>query len=311
MNKLICLAPLVCVLVSAAPVRGQGCCTPGSSPLGGLSGGALHSRQLEVGFAFEGYRLHQGYEGSVQVQDPARRESTVYSTTAFARFGISSRAALILQLPLEHRQRSAPAIPEKGQPSHDFSNTAIGDLTTLFMIQALPIHGPSAATVNLGLGVKWRTGHDDRKQDGLRLPVELQTGTGSNDPVFALVAYRLFTWGSVSGSAVIRTPQRGRSGYRFGRELNYDVLALLSLGTRWSLGSEIRGRSASADDFRDVTRENTGGSRLLVGPRAIYALASAPLTIEAAFLLPAWQNLTGEQLGVNEQATIGLRWRTF
>jgi len=290
---------------------GQGCCTPGSSPLGGLSGGPLRAGQLEVGLAAEAFALRQGYEGSEKVEDPARRESRVLSTTAYARLGLASRFALVLQLPYEYRERTAPAISETGQPGQDFSNAAFGDLGTIVMAQVIPFSRPGPFALNPGAGIKWATGSDDNTQDGLRLPVELQTGTGSTDPLFALVAYHLWSWGSASTNAVLRLPSRGRSGYRYGEEVNYTVTALWSLGTAWQFGPEIRGRSAAQDDFRGFVRENTGGSRVTVGPRVVYSTSSLPLVLEGSFMVPVWQNMNGLQLGVSEGASLGLRWRAL
>ncbi len=304
---LACALAAIAFLPAAAGA--QGCCTPGSSPLGGLSGGSLLRGQVEIGIASEGFSLRQAYLGSTQVDDPAQRESRVLTVLPYVRVGILDRLAFIAQLPFEHRERTAPAIPETGAPQQDFSNTDWADLTTLLMAQVLPWKGIAPYALNLGAGIKWATGPDDNTtDDGLRLPVELQTGTGSTDPVLALVGYYLWSWGSLGANAALRIPTRGDNGYRYGTEVNYAINALWALGLDWQLGAEIRGRSAARDDFRDFVRENTGGTRITVGPRVVYAVPSTPLTVEGAFFLPLYQNMNELQLGVSEGASLGIRW---
>ena len=292
----------------AAPCFPQGCCTPGSSPLGGLSGGPLHRGQFEIGVAAEGFGLRQGYDGSTRIQDPSGRRSRVLAAAVFVRLGLLDRVAFIGQLPFEYRERTAPAVPEVGFPGHDFSNAAVGDLSTIVLVRVLPLRGIGRLALNVGAGIKWATGPYDNAQDGLTLPVELQVGTGSTDPLFALVAYRLWSWGSVSSNAVLRLPTRGENGYRYGEEVNYTLSALGSFGASWQLGLEIRGRSAGRDDFRGFVRENTGGTRVMLGPRVVCSFSSLPMVVEAAFYLPVYQHMNGVQLGVSEGGSMGVRW---
>jgi hypothetical protein len=302
------LAAFALPAFSPAGAAAQGCCTPGSSPLGGISGGALDGGGIEVGLWAEAYGLRQGYRGSAKIEDPALRESRVLTAVGFLRVGLHDRVALLAQFPFEYRDRTAPAIPGTGTPAQDFSNTAPGDLTTILLARVLPAQGPGRFALVLGAGAKWKTGPHDNRQDGLTLPVELQTGTGSTDPVVAAAARYLWWWGSVSSNAVLRLPARGETEYRYGNELNYTVTALRDLGVSWRVGLETRGRSAGRDDFRDFVRPNTGGSRVTLGPRVVFSFPGAPVVFEGAFQLPVYQHLNDEQLGVSEGASLGVRW---
>ena len=85
--SVVALALLI-LAVTPAPGAAQGCCTPGSSPLGGLSGGSLLRGQWELGLWTEGFSLRQGFDGDTKIEDPARRESRVLTVAGYLRLGL-------------------------------------------------------------------------------------------------------------------------------------------------------------------------------------------------------------------------------
>src|SRR5437867_7115076 len=107
-----------------AQAHGQGCCTPGSSPLGGLTGGPLGRRNLEFGVAFEGYELRQAYRGTEAVDDPGGRHSRVASTLFYSRIGLHDRVALLVQLPYEYRMQEQTIVLGPQRLYQRFSNRA-------------------------------------------------------------------------------------------------------------------------------------------------------------------------------------------
>ena len=302
----ICVFLFLCWSVSSA--AGQGCCTPGSSPFGGFTGGALSPGSLEVGLAADFFHLGQGYEGSRRVTDQGRRRSVVWSTSAYIRIGGPERTALVVQLPFEYRTRWAPEVPETSQPAYRFTASGIGDLMTLISFRIVPWYGIGRNGIIVGLGAKWPTGSYRMRGSGLVLPVELQPGTGSTDLLLALSGWRLLRGATLSGTAILRFPGRNPSGYRFGKEMNLSGMTLFDAHTRWRVGPELRVRVAGKDDFVGRPPPNTGGARVLLGPRIAHILPDGPTTLEASLLLPLWQSLSGKQLGVSVEATLGLRW---
>ena len=62
------VAAVLLAALNAPGVHAQGCCTPGTSPLGGLTGSALAPWAVETGLASEWYELRQAY------RDILRRE---------------------------------------------------------------------------------------------------------------------------------------------------------------------------------------------------------------------------------------------
>lgn len=298
----------VFLLLALSPdqLSAQGCCTPGSSPMGGVAGGPLLQGSWEFGVSLTGFQLDQGYEGSTKVDDP--RYSEVASAAFFVRFGASHRLALIAELPVDYRMREI----DLGSPfggsgtTSRFSNTSVGDFTTLVMFRAWPGNSLRPLAVNVGIGLKWPTGPDRVTQDGLILPIELQTGTGTIDLLVALSAFRSFTWGALELVGATRFPTRADSGYLYGVETNLVFLGHYAVG-RFRLGGQLEGRFAGANDFRGRTVTNTGGHRLMAGPYIGLQPPVLPVSLEGSFVLPVWQNLEGEQLGVTKQVRITMR----
>lgn len=300
---------LMLPLAGPAPARAQGCCTPGTSPLGGLTGAALAPWRVEAGITSEGYDLRQAYRGGEAVTDPGGRSSTVARALGWTRLGLPGQAVLVLELPLEHRTREQPQ--PLGAPGEmlRLRNTAPGDLSTSLIVRLAPRARPAPWAVNAGAGVKWGTGSVEREQQGLRLPVELQSGTGSHDPLVLLTAHRVWPAAGATLAALARFPREGRNGYRYGTETHAVLAGEWLPRTWWAVGGELRLRSAAADRFRTFGRPSTGGWRLMAGPRALATWRGAGLALEGSFLWPLRQHLNGLQIGVDRAATLGVRWR--
>ena len=304
-----CVEALVILALATIPrtALAQGCCTPGSSPLGGIVGGPTKRWSVELGTALDVFELDQGYEGTEKFDDP--RYSRVLSNSFFTRIGLSTRFLLIVEVPIDNRMRRQELNTPTGTKTFEFNNTALGDISTLMMARVLPWSGLGRTSLNVGIGVKWPTGVDDATQDtGLRIPFELQVGTGSYDPLAALSASRLFGWGNVVFAGTVRHPTEASTGYRFGLETNSLLQLDWNVGSWW-LGPQFRGRYASEDKFRGRTVINTGGHRVMVGAQVSKQFASPGLVLLAAWLIPAYQNLEGRQLGVSQQFVVAINWR--
>jgi hypothetical protein len=308
-TRCVVLAVVLVLTMSAhgGSARAQGCCTPGSSPMGGITGGASYAGSLEFGASSEWFELDKAYEGSVQMEDPGGRYSRVVSTSLFLRVGLSRRLLAVVQLPFDDRMRSQDFVSPSGSYTYEFRNTALGDVSTLLMARVWPWSGMGPTVVNLGAGLKFPTGPNDATQDGLIIPFELQTGTGTYDPVAAMSAYRLFPWGSVETVATARYPGRATSGYRFGFESTAVLQASWNFGS-WQFGPQLRARSAGMDNMRGRRVDRTGGHRLTGGVHGLFSLGNSGIQVDAAVLTPLWQNLYGLQLGVTSQFLLAFRW---
>jgi hypothetical protein len=302
------LALLAGLVLAPASARAQGCCTPGTSPLAGLSGVALTPGAIEVGLTADAYELRQAYQGGTRTADPARRHSSVQRVLVWARVGLPAEAVFIVEAPWESRMREQPQPLAPPGTTFRLTGRGAGDIATSVVIRAFPRGRPASWGVNAGAGVKWGTGSVDRTQDGLHLPVELQSGTGSTDPLLLLSAHRLWSSAGLTLGSAIRFPTEGRNDYRYGTETHATLFGWWAPRPAWAAGAELRVRAAAVDQFRDVDRASTGGWRLLAGPRAFARWERAGIGFEGAVLWPLRQSLHGLQIGVDREVLLGLRW---
>ena len=173
-----------------------------------------------MGLAVDGFELDQAYEGTGRVDDPGGRFSRVLSLALYTRIGLGRRLVALISLPVDDRLRSQDLVTPSGTHHFEFRNTSVGDLSTIIIANVWPWRRLGPTFVNIGVGMKWPTGPDDATQDGLMLPIELQTGTGTFDPIATLSGYRLFGWGAIVLAGAARFPTEAESGYRYGVEKN-------------------------------------------------------------------------------------------
>lgn len=140
------------MLLLPAAAAAQGCCTPGTSPLGGLGGQPLRPWSAEYGVAFDGYDLRQAYRGTRKVPDPGRRHSRVTRVVTYARVGLPGQAVVLLEVPYDYRMRELPIPSPAGEVMVRHSNDAFGDLSTLLLIRAIPRAGISSWGLTLARG---------------------------------------------------------------------------------------------------------------------------------------------------------------
>lgn len=304
------VAIMLVLVLFAGDARAQGCCTPGTGPLSGLRAGGLSPGQFRIGLAWDQFNLDTALQGTDEVQPLADRDARYARFLAQLEVGLPAMARLAIELPWELRQRKVVLdLGGPNPPSLDLQNSAIGDLTTTLLVELAPRSAtPRPWAIDAGAGIKWATGPTDRMDDGRALPPELQSGTGSTDPLLVLAARRNWTRIGLVGTALYRFTEANDIGYQFGSEFDATLAAWFAAGDAITLGLDARWRSADRDEFMEIERPNSGGRRLLVGPRMAGRIEGIGLAIDASYLLPVYQDLNGTQLGVDAEWGLGVSW---
>ncbi len=256
----------------------------------------------------ESFHLDQAYRGPEKVTEVNRREGHVARIAVFARIGLPAGTALLVEWPYEIRGRDQVIRTESQNLEFDFDNRAPGDLSTMLLVTVWPRNGVSPWGLEAGAGIKWANGSVDRTDDGRFLPVELQSGTGSVDPLLSLSARRAWAEWSIQAAAITRIATTGRNEYRFGSEWNVVTGVHWAAHRNVALGADARLRHAAPDEIGGRVPQNTGGTRLLAGPRLTGTIRPVRLQAYGALLLPVRQDLKGTQLGVSRQFLVGLTW---
>jgi hypothetical protein len=304
------LASILYLIQSPADVRAQGCCTPGTGPLQGLRAGGLAPGSIRGGVAWDRFELETTRRGTEEVPPLAEREARYARLVLQLEAGLPAGARAALELPWEFRRRQV-VLPIGGdEPAAlDLENSAIGDLTTTVLVEVAPRAAtPRRWSVELGGGLKWATGSIDRDDDERALPPELQSGTGSTDPLVVATARWYASRAGVVGTWLHRFTGTNDIGYRFGAESDAGLIAWWAATTAVSVGGDLRWRTAARDEFLDVERPNSGGTRWLAGPRLAAHLPGAGPAVEVTYLFPIHQDLNGTQLGVDREWSLALSW---
>lgn len=152
-------------------------------------------------------------------------------------------------------------------------------------------------------GVELPTGDTNRRDEGIRLPPDLQLGSGSFDPFFRMAFSHIVKRNSIFAELQYKVNTPGALDFKFGDVLEYDLAAvyrffpaekypnpefygILELNGVWEQQARQRGR--------DV--ENTGSHTIFLSP-GIQATPLKNLLLEASVQIPIYQDLRGRQLG--------------
>ena len=173
----------------------------------------------------------------------------------------------------------------------------------------LPLAGIQPYDVSVGAGVKLPTAGHHQTVDGVRLPLDLQPGTGATD--FLLTSYGRYYgspgWNLFAGH-VWRVTSTNGDGYRFGNELQVFTGAVRQMGSRWSVTVEGRWRHATQDSRNFGTRApSTGNDRLFVAPGGAIKLGTRGPSLLATLLIPVYERVEGTQLGTTVGLSVALQ----
>ncbi|MDO8137901.1 MAG: hypothetical protein Q6354_09695 [Candidatus Brocadiales bacterium] len=152
-------------------------------------------------------------------------------------------------------------------------------------------------------GVELPTGDTNRRDEGIRLPPELQLGSGSFDPFLRMAFSRIVKRKSIFAELQYKVNMPGALDFKFGDVLEYDLATayrlfpavkypnpefygILELNGVWEQQARQRGR--------DV--ENTGSHTIFLSP-GIQVIPLKNLLLEASVQIPIYQDLRGKQLG--------------
>lgn len=144
-------------------------------------------------------------------------------------------------------------------------------------------------------GAKLPTAALERNASGELLPIEVQPGTGSFDPIAgASYAFFAFPW-SLYASAQVVLPTAGTEGFRASRSLRTTVAAQRQLGTlvaaRLAADTRVDGRAVE----HGAPAEDSGGYIVFASPELLLSPAT-DLTVVLYARLSALNRLQGRHV---------------
>ncbi len=248
--------------------------------------------------------------GSRHVSDPLRRSEVHQEAALSGHYGLRQDLQLTAIVPWVRRElRQSGAGPER------LNASGLGD-TSLIAKWRFYRWDADKQTINVALlaGLAVPTGAYREKDHGVRLPPELQPGSGSWDPSVGVAAtYEPGRW-RFNAAASYTDNRQNRSDYRFGDE----VLIELEAGNRFWLEPypgpfmrfdlttryywQARGRQDGHIDHM------TGGERITVGGTLAFRPRPS-LDFQVGIELPVYQVTKSTQLALDYSAFFAVGFR--
>lgn len=241
---------------------------------------------------------------------PANQDIRVTGVVSMLAYGVTGEFTLFGMLPYLDKRID---LTRSGQRmSAGTSN--FGDLTVLGRYTVFQSNGPGRSfRVAPFAGIKAPTGRDDVSNAQGRLPMPLQPGSGSWDPLAGVVAtYQ--TLGQEFDVSASYKRNTTANGFKFGDTAQLDVSWQYRLWPR-SLRSGVPGFlygvletnliHNNRNRMGGTTDSNSGGTALFVAPGLQYVTKN--WVAEGAVQLPLVQNLDGAAVKTRYGFTLGFR----
>lgn len=290
----------------AAPRRAaaQGCCGAGG---GTGQHEAFHHRlgpwEAVVGLSLETARSGSAYRGVETIDDPLNRSAQATSFSASLGVGLPRGFTVHVLVPVNEYDRSYDIRIGSGTRTLTYTGSGLGDPSV-----ALTWRTPSARfnhpwSFQIGAGLQMPLGEDELRQNGVRLPVDVQPAAGSwNTLAIGSVTWERGSW-SAYQDALWTLRGANTIGYKFGNTVQ------TSLGLGYSLTAVLEPQVQVAlaysdhDVWRGRTLSNTGGTQWLLAIGALAHFRPQYLSFAVTYRLPVYQSYSGNQLG-NDHAVI-------
>jgi hypothetical protein len=217
--------------------------------------------------------------------------------TVSAAYSFGERFTLVGRLPVSVRHLTST--DADGTMTTNTTGLSDPDFTALFRVwasDAAPGLG-RRAWVSLALGVKTRWGRNNLSENGVRLDVHAQSGTGATDVYGGLsAAVLLDPQSSVFASFQYRRTGTNDYAYRYGRTTTANFAYERKLGRAVDAVVEVNWRHAEQDVVdADGNRDpNTGGDLVYLTPRVVLDLGGGVLG-RVGVQIPIVKSLYGDQ----------------
>lgn len=293
---------LSCIFFSLAHnAIGQTCCTGGAPITGSINSNGVAKGQFTLNMAYDYNWNADLFEGTSQLNSNTvvRKTRTVLTQI---NYGLSNELSFSLLVPAVWMNEEVESI----LGSQSFNSNGIGDVS----IMAFYRHTfQNQLGINSGIGVKLPTGRTNivSESDGFILPVSMQPGSGSYDPIFLLGISKSMSFRrsfSIIFNSIYRlnTPSKKltfHNEYEFGDELQM----YLGVSDQFAIGRTVhtillfsKYRYTAQDRIdNSYFNSSTGGQWLYLAPSYIIRVVP-PLELGGKFEVPIYRNVNGLQL---------------
>ena len=309
----------------------QGCCSGGgSNPIaGGTATGVLQKYQMEVSLNYQNNTSNKFFEGTEEVSQEGIYDK-LSSEYLFLRtdYGISKK----LTLSLGTGYHLNKTLSYKDQDT-SASSSGFGDLIIFPRYDIYnETKGNIRSEITLGFGVKVPIGsHTDTIETvpGVwdLIPPTIQLSTGGTDLMFYSFFFREYKKQKLRFFANSLYIRKGYNSLdeKFGDYTSVSLFASKTFFRKWGITTQIKAERIGqievrqsklldlvirnpyeAENFLDK-QESTGSKKWIFIPQLSYSQNG--ITIFATSEIPLYQYLNGNQIGSNQQFTLGVNYR--
>jgi len=309
----------------------QGCCSGGgSNPIaGGTATGVLQKYQMEVSLNYQNNTSNKFFEGTEEVSQEGIYDK-LSSEYLFLRtdYGISKK----LTLSLGTGYHLNKTLSYKDQDT-SASSSGFGDLIIFPRYDIYnETKGNIRSEITLGFGVKVPIGsHTDTIETvpGVwdLIPPTIQLSTGGTDLMFYSFFFREYKKQKLRFFANSLYIRKGYNSLdeKFGDYTSVSLFASKTFFRKWGITTQIKAERIGqievrqsklldlvirnpyeAENFLDK-QESTGSKKWIFIPQLSYSQNG--ITIFATSEIPLYQYLNGNQIGSNQQFTVGVNYR--
>lgn len=307
--KNLFISSIILILFKSS-IYSQACCSAGTPLLGSLEASSSVAKTLQVGLTFDYNSLQTVLEGTNKLNDNTRERLTKSALLEIS-YGIDKRWAITGLFSFTNQKR---LIRGNNSQLNEVSTNGLGDVILLFKYNILLLDIVNQTELSIGLGTKFPTGKADLFNNGILLPADLQSGSGS---------YDFLLWGYYSRGSIFDLPMNLisnisykintsynrfnnlNSGYKFGNELIFSTGLGYRTDSILDFSLFIRFRNTARDIFSREAVPNTGGSWLYLIPGVNLKLTDY-FTTRISSQLPIFRNLQGTQLTTTYTASLSL-----
>ena len=280
----------------------QACCTVGTSIANGGERGSIPVNTLSASLMFQQNILNTAYESSQKIVDPLNRKSTVTNINLELEYGIVNKVSILFILPYTNRTRETNVTDSETNNTEviSFTGQGLGDIILLGKYEIITPNILSPLGLAIGGGAKLPTGSFEVENNGTRLSIDLQPGTGASD----LLLWGHFLYGlpsigfSTNANFLYRYAGVNLDSYRYGDEFLTSVNGTYSFAEFLAVNLQLKGRFAAEDYWNGRFLPSTGGTYIDLTPSLIYYEGSFSLRVFVQ--VPIYRNVKGIQLAVNE-----------
>ncbi len=275
----------------------QGCCSVSIPTLGSTESGSIAFGSMRVGINYLYTNTSTTFNDDIKIQDPLKRKAFGHNLVFDAEFGIWQNLSFFVLLPYNHYSRSTTVT----STTVVYKNSGLGDLTVLLKYNAINPSFAMPYQLSVGSGIKLPTGEFQTESQGVQLPLDIQSGTGTLD----FVLWSFFTANfledfTFTQSALFKFAGKNSEGYDIGNELLtvtgllYNVVdeiqpnILFRLQKRWNDRLEI-------DSIGSQIIPNSGRILIEVIPGVVFNYSNI-LTTRLFFTFPIYIKVNGTQL---------------